>query len=123
MVRKERGVRALHQAVRRGVGLVGFGVLAELPHECHHVGGEGAGGLGDEEVDRVTLLEGVVVVAAVCVDTPDARGAVEGSAAAALAQAERFLDEQLPGVAPREVAALSRGGGAPAFLLEPLGLA
>jgi len=67
-------------------------VFTELPHERHNVGGEGAGGLGDKEVDRAALLEGVVVVAAALVDASDACGAVEGSAAAALAQAERLLD-------------------------------
>ena len=67
----------INQAVDRGVGLVGGGVFTELPHEHHSVGGEGASGLGDEEVDRAALLEGVVVVAAALVDAPDARGAVE----------------------------------------------
>jgi len=51
VVREERGVRACHQAVDRGVGLVVGGVFAELPHERYNVRGEGASGLGDEEVD------------------------------------------------------------------------
>ena len=51
VVREERGKRALHQAVDRGVGGVLGGLLVEMSHEGHDVGGEGASGLGDEEVD------------------------------------------------------------------------
>ena len=67
------------------------GVLIELPHEGHDVGGECARGLGDEEVDDAAALEGVAVVAAVLFDAPDACGAVERSTVPALWRRPRVL--------------------------------
>ena len=62
-MREERGERALHLAVDRGVRGVLGGVPVELRHEGDDVRGERgrARGLGEKEVDIAAACKGVSV--------------------------------------------------------------
>ena len=107
----------MHGPRRRGVDsgvlyLRAFGGSGKRAEQADETGGHGTRGFADEQIDAVSLGEGVGVVSVFSIHAPSAGGAVEGGAVWVTAGgvAEDDGDEVLLGVTHGDEVPVCRGG-------------